>query len=216
MCLKKSRNELAIFDFSEYNTLSQNVQTGMTPEKFQSNIRRFLQKAQHPRFKKLYRELVYRPMVELLGFLRDNEFQIYLCSGGDVDFLRTFSNELYQIPPSKVIGSNWSYKIAGEGENLKIVRQKPGAPENIKEMKVTNIHTRIGMIPILAAGNSDGDLQMLEYCDSGQKITLQLLVTHDDQNREYAYERGAEKIQKKAKKYGWTVISMDRDFKNVF
>jgi hypothetical protein len=72
------------------------------------------------------------------------------------------------------------------------------------------------MIPILAAGNSDGDLQMLEYCDSGQKITLQLLVTHDDQNREYAYERGAEKIQKKAKKYGWTVISMDRDFKNVF
>jgi hypothetical protein len=216
MCLKKSENELAIFDFGEYNTLSQNVQTGMTPEKFQSNIRRFLRKAKHPRFKKLYRELVYRPMLELLDFLRENEFQIYLCSGGDVDFLRTISNELYHIPPPKVIGSNWSYKIEGEGENLKIVRKQPSAPENIKEIKVTNIHTRIGMIPILAVGNSDGDLQMLEYCDSRQKITLQLLIKHDDQNREYAYDYGAEEIQKKAKEFGWTVISMDRDFKKVF
>ncbi len=217
--LTQCGEELANFAFSQYGTLSQKVQTGMTPQKFQSNIRRFLREKQHPRFKQPYNELVYQPMIELIDFLRKNEFCIYLCSGGDVDFLRTVSMDLYQIEPSEVIGSSWSYQkkyTPKEDHKMQIVRAQPSAPVNLGMTKATNIHTHIGKRPILAVGNSNEDLEMLEYSESRKKTTLQLLLKHDDPIREYKYNNKAKKVQRIAKTYGWAIISMANDFKTIF
>jgi len=191
--------------------------TGMSQTEFENQVKQFFKTAQHPRFKQPYTKLIYQPMVELVGYLKLNDFDVYICTGGGIDFVRTISEEAYGIPPEKVIGSavQKTFEITAKGTDF--VRQpKLVEPINDKEGKPVNIDRYIGKKPAIAVGNSDGDIQMLQYTDSNPKLDLELLLHHDDPEREYDYNSGTEKALILAKENDWTVISLKKDFKRVF
>ena len=180
---------------------------GITPEAFEEAARRFFDTARHPRFGVPYHRLTYRPMRELLELLRANGFKVFIASAGGRDFVRAVSEEIYGVPRESVIGSSavleWS-----EGRVLRTraltqpVDDGPGKP--------VHIYDRVGLPPVLAAGNADGDIQMLELARLG------ILLHHDDAEREYAYDTGAEKALAAAADHGWVVVSMRHDFAAVF
>jgi phosphoserine phosphatase len=191
--------------------------TGMSQTEFENQVKQFFKTAQHPRFKQPYTKLIYQPMVELVGYLKLNDFDVYICTGGGIDFVRTISEEAYGIPPEKVIGSavQKTFEITAKGTDF--VRQpKLVEPINDKKGKPVNIDRYIGKKPAIAVGNSDGDIQMLQYTDSNPKLDLELLLHHDDPEREYDYNSGTEKALILAKENDWTVISLKKDFKRVF
>jgi len=191
--------------------------TGMTQPEYEEKVKEFLTTAQHPRFKKPYTELIYQPMVELVKYLKLNDFQVYICSGSDIDFVRILANLTYGIPPENVIGTaiEKTFEISPQGVNL--VRQsKLIEPLNDKAGKPVNINRYIGKIPVMAVGNSDGDIPMLQYTSSNPQANLELLLHHDDIQREYDYNQGAEKALILAKENNWTIITMKEDFKQVF
>jgi hypothetical protein len=194
---------------------------GMSEEEFDRIARTWFGKARHPMFDRLFTRLTYRPQVELLGYLRDNGFKTYIVSGGGIDLMRAFAEEAYGIPREQVIGS--SAKLRFEAQDGKPVLMKLGELNSFddREAKPQNIGLHIGRRPILAFGNSDGDLAMLRYTRTGPGARLALLIHHDDAEREVAYDREfklsplAEALDK-AKEYGITVVSMKRDWKTVF
>jgi phosphoserine phosphatase len=191
--------------------------TGMSQTEFENQVKQFFKTAQHPRFKQPYTKLIYQPMVELVGYLKLNDFDVYICSGGGIDFIRAISEDAYGIPPENVIGSavQKTFEITAKGTDF--VRQpKLVEPINDKEGKPVNIDRYIGKKPAIAVGNSDGDIQMLQYTDSNPKPDLELLLHHDDLEREYDYNTGTEKALILAKENDWTVISLKKDFKRVF
>jgi len=191
--------------------------TGMSQTEFENQVKQFFKTAQHPRFKQPYTQLIYQPMVELVGYLKLNDFDVYICSGGGIDFIRAISEDAYGIPPENVIGSavQKTFEITAKGTDF--VRQpKLVEPINDKEGKPVNIDRYIGKKPAIAVGNSDGDIQMLQYTDSNPKLDLELLLHHDDLEREYDYNTGTEKALALAKENDWTVISLKKDFKRVF
>jgi len=189
---------------------------GISEEQFDREVQRFFQTWKHPRFQVGYKQLVYQPMLELLAYLRQNGFKTFICTGGGIEFVRQVSLPLYGIPPEQVIGSSVKYEYR-EGQGGGAIFRLP-AIDLITDQagKPVGIQLHIGRRPILAAGNSDGDLQMLEYTSGHKGATLQLLVHHDDAAREYAYDKGAEKTLALAKQRHWTVISIKKDFKTVF
>lgn len=194
---------------------------GITTEEYARVAGDWLATAKHPRFKRRFTECVYQPQVELLAYLRANGFKTYLVTGGGVDFVRAFAEEVYGVPPEQVIGS--SGKTRFELRDGKAVLVKLPAIGNVddREGKPINIHLHIGRRPILAFGNSDGDLQMLQYTDSGPRPRLMLLVHHDDAEREYAYDRKSaigrlDKALDEAGRRKWTVVSMKGDWKTIF
>ena len=195
--------------------------SGMTDEEFGEIAHRWLSTARHPRFGRLFKECIYRPQIELLDYLRLNGFKTYIVSGGGVDFMRAFAEEVYGIPREQVIGS--SVKTRLDIKNKGVVLLKAGDLNSFddREVKPQNIGLHIGRRPILAFGNSDGDLAMLRYTKTGVGARLALLVHHDDADREVAYDRDfrlsplAEALDK-AKEYGITVVSMRRDWKAIF
>jgi phosphoserine phosphatase len=180
---------------------------GITPEAFEEAARSFFATARHPRFGVPYDQLAYRPMRELLDLLRASGFKVFVASAGGRDFMRAVSEEIYGVPRESVIGSSavleWS-----EGRVLRTraltqpLDDGPGKP--------VHIYDRLGLPPVLAAGNADGDIQMLELARFG------ILLHHDDAEREYAYDAGAEKALEAAAAAGWVVVSMRRDFATVF
>jgi phosphoserine phosphatase len=194
---------------------------GMTTDEFSKTVADWLAHARHPRFNRPYDELVYQPQLELLDYLRANGFKTFIVSGGGVEFMRVFAEKAYGIPPEQVVGSSGVLKF----------EMRDGTPVLVKQAKVefvddgpgkpVGIERFIGRRPILAFGNSDGDLAMLRYAKSGQGSRLALLVHHDDAAREFAYDRDfalsplAEALDK-AGEYGITVVSMKRDWKTVF
>ncbi|QGY31648.1 HAD family hydrolase [Pantoea cypripedii] len=195
---------------------------GMTTDAYQANVLHWLAAARDPRFKRPYTELVYQPMLELLNYLRANGFKTYIVSGGGADFMRPWTEKVYGIPPEQVIGST---------DNITFEQDKQGHPQLIKqgainfiddgENKPVAIHRYIGRMPILAFGNSDGDLPMLQYVSSGPGSRLVLYLHHDDADREYAYDRKSSfgKLDKgldEARAKGWPVVSMKTDWKVVF
>jgi hypothetical protein len=188
----------------------------MKEEQYELQVRKFLETWKHPRYQAGYQQLVYQPMLELLAYLRQKGIKTFICTGGGLEFVRQFSLSLYGIPPEQVIGSSVKYKYrAGQGGGaifrlpaLDLSNDGPGKPVGIQ------IH--IGRRPLLAAGNSDGDLQMLEFTAGRRGPSLQLLVHHDDPVREYAYDKGTEKALAIARQRHWTVISIKNDFKVVF
>lgn len=194
---------------------------GMSPEEFLSTARSWLAAAKHPRFDRLYTDCIYQPQLELLDYLRSNGFQVYIVSGGGIDFIRAFADPTYGVARHQVIGSSTKTRFDmkdGKGSLTKLpsinsVDDHAGKPVNI------NLH--VGQRPILAFGNSDGDLEMLAYTAANQYPTLQLLVHHDDAAREYAYDRQSkigqlDKAWDDAKKFDWIVVSMKDDWKTVF
>ena len=195
--------------------------SGMSPEEFGKIAHRWLAGARHSRFDRPITGCVYRPQIELLALLRANGFKTFIVSGGGVDFLRAFSEATYGIPPEQVIGSSamTRFVIGPEGGDL----EKLGKLQSLddKEGKPININLHIGRRPILAFGNSDGDLQMLQYTGGGDGARLMLLLHHDDAEREYAYDRVSpvgklDRALDEAALRGWLVVSMKRDFKVVF
>ncbi|AKB50902.1 haloacid dehalogenase-like hydrolase [Methanosarcina barkeri str. Wiesmoor] len=190
---------------------------GMSQDNFMLIAKEFLETARHPRFGVLYRDLTYKPMVEFVHYLGDNGFKVFLASGGGMSFMRTVSEEIYNIPRERVIGSNIAFetRLTDEGP---VVFRRPGLVDPIDDGpgKPVNIELHIGRKPILTAGNSDGDLHMLWLAQKSGHCSLSLLLRHDDAEREYTYDEGSEKTLQMAEERGWIVISMKDDWKTVF
>jgi hypothetical protein len=194
---------------------------GITTDEFALTVQKWITSARHPGTGRLYTEMVYQPMVELLIYLRSNGFKTFIVSGGGVEFMRGWTEWVYGIPPEQVIGSVG--KLALESRDGKPVLIKLPEVDFIddKENKPAQIQNRIGRRPIAAFGNSDGDLQMLQWVTAGSGARLALFVHHDDPEREFAYDR-ADKLQKFDKGWdeavakGWVVVSMKNDWKTVF
>ena len=190
---------------------------GMSQTEFQAQAYSFLTNSRHPRFDVPFKQCGYLPMVELLHYLRAHGFKVFIASAGGMSFVRTVSEEIYDIPRENVIGSNIMFELGREGD-LVTVQRRPGLLQPISDGpgKPLNIELHIGRPPVLAAGNADGDLEMFEYAASSGKPFLNLLLRHDDAAREYAYDSGAERVQQQARSRGWTMVSMEKDFKKVF
>jgi haloacid dehalogenase-like hydrolase len=194
---------------------------GMTTDEFESIVTDWLARAKHPRFKRPYTECVYKPMLELLTYLRNNDFKTFIVSGGGIEFMRPWAQEVYGIPPEQVVGSSIKTRFVTEGDGASLVRLPEIDFINDKAGKPVGIHKFIGRRPILASGNSDGDLQMLQYTAAGKGPRLILLLHHDDAEREYAYDRDShvgrlDKALDEARRREWVVVSMKKDFRAVF
>ena len=194
---------------------------GMTTDVFRDAVLDWTETARHPRFGKRYIELVYQPMLELLAYLRSNVFKTFIVSGGGVDFMRPWTEKVYGIPPEQVIGSSGKLKFELRSGVPVLLKLPQIDLVDDKDGKPVGIQSRIGRRPIAAFGNSDGDLQMLEWATSGRGARFALFVHHDDAAREFAYDR-EDKLQQfnagwdEAVAKGWTVVSMRDDWKTVF
>ena len=199
------------------------LDAGRTTEEFTRDAEAWLAAAKHPRFGVPFRELTYAPMVELMELLRAREFRVFIVTGGGVEFVRAVGEELYGVTPDDVVGSAVQVSFERRDGRIVLVRQAAmlGSP-NEGPPKAINIQTHIGRRPILAAGNSAGDTEMLEYAHTGERPSLCLVVDHDDEEREYAYAGAsvtnpdAESIVDTASRLGWTVVSMRDDWNRVF
>jgi phosphoglycolate phosphatase-like HAD superfamily hydrolase len=195
--------------------------SGMTTEEFEKIVKDWLATARHPKFKRPYTDLAYQPMLELLAYLRANGFKTFITSGGGVEFMRAFAEQVYGIPPEQVIGSTGEQKF--ELRDGKPVLVKLPAVDFIdnEEGKPIAIQKFIGRRPIAAFGNSDGDLQMLQWTAAGSGPRLCLYVHHTDAEREWAYDRQSsigelDKGLDEAQGRGWTVVDMKKDWKRIF
>ncbi|MFJ5382632.1 HAD family hydrolase [Cupriavidus sp. CER94] len=195
--------------------------SGMTVDEYDRTIRAWLDTARHPKFNRPYTDLVFQPQIELLNYLRANGFKTFIVSGGTIEFMRPWSERVYGIPPEQVVGSTQAvtYELRNgqptlvRGPKLEFINDGAGKP--------VGIYRQIGRRPILAVGNSDGDLQMLQYTMAGTGQRLAVLVHHDDAEREFAYDRksGIGKLDKaldEAVTRGWTVISMKQDWARIY
>jgi phosphoserine phosphatase len=194
---------------------------GMTTAEFDATIREFLKTAKHPEKHRLYTELVFQPMLELLQYLRANGFKTWIVSGGGADFVRVFSGDVYGIPPEQVVGSSIEMTFEMRPDGPVIVRQPKVAFIDDKAGKPVGIQRHIGRRPVAAFGNSDGDLQMLEWTAAGDGARLMLLVHHTDTQREWSYdhESSVGKLDvalAEAKKDGWVVVDMKDDWKVIY
>ena len=197
------------------------TQAGMTTDEYEKAVAEWIAKARHPQTKRLYSEMVFQPMLELLAYLHANGFKTYIVSGGSTEFMRPWSEKVYGILPEQVIGSNIKTKfeirngkpvIAGL-PNIEFVNDNVGKP--------VGIQNHIGRRPIASFGNSDGDLQMMQWTSAGKGSHLCLYVHHNDATREWAYDRTSnigrlDKGLDKAPDNGWTVVSMKDDWKVVY
>ncbi|KFC66580.1 NapD-like protein [Bosea sp. LC85] len=196
--------------------------SGMTTQEFERSVANWLNTARHPTKKRPFTEMVYQPQLELLAYLRANGFKTFIVSGGGVEFMRVFADKVYGIPPEQVVGSSGAVTF----------RMGPsGKPELFKDAKVefiddgpgkpVGINRFIGRRPILAFGNSDGDLQMLQYTAAGDGPRLTLIIHHTDAEREWAYDRKSrigklDKALDEGQAKGWTIVDMKSDWKAVF
>lgn len=215
------KEEMVAVTVDELMELIIMAHAGMTTEEFEKMVKDWLATARHPKTGRLYTEMVYQPMIELLAYLRANGFKTFIVSGGGVEFMRPWTEKVYGIPPEQVIGSSGKLKFElrdGKPELLKL-------PEiefiDDKENKPVGIQQHIGRRPIAAFGNSDGDLQMLQWTAGGPGARFCLYVHHTDAEREWAYDRTSSigKLDKgwdEAITKGWTVVNMKDDWKTIF
>ncbi|WP_409527486.1 HAD family hydrolase [Rhizobium leguminosarum] len=195
---------------------------GMTSGEFQKVVTDWLSTARDPKFKRPYTELVYQPMVELLAYLRANGFKTFIVSGGGVEFMRPWAEKVYGIPPEQVIGSSIKTEFRMQDDTPTLFRLPEVNFIDDKAGKPVGINQQIGRRPIAAFGNSDGDLQMLQWTTmAGAPARLGVLIHHTDAEREYAYDRDTEfgrldKALDAAAITGWTVVDMKADWKQVF
>ena len=193
----------------------------MTTDEFNKIVRDWVATARHPRTKRLYTEMVYQPMLELLAYLRANGFKTFIVSGGGVEFMRPWTEKVYGIPPEQVIGSSIKTKFELRDGKPVLVRLPEINFIDDKAGKPVGIHQYIGRRPIAAFGNSDGDLQMLQWTAAGAGPRLMLLLHHTDAEREWAYDRKShvgrlDKALDEAQAKGWTVVDMKNDWKTIF
>jgi hypothetical protein len=194
---------------------------GMTTEGFERIVKDWMASARHPKTGRLYTEMVYQPMLELLGYLRANGFKTFIVSGGGIEFMRPWTEKVYGIPPEQVVGSSIKTKYEIREGKPVLVRLPELNFIDDKAGKPVGIHSHIGRRPIAAFGNSDGDLQMLQWTCAGPGARLCLYVHHTDGDREWAYDRGSavgrlDQGLDEARTRGWTVADMKRDWKVIF
>jgi len=218
---------VAHFTEKDWTEIVGATHAGMSTDEFLDIAKRWLETAKHPRFERLHTELVYQPMLEVLNYLRASEFDTYIVTGGGQEFVRVYSQRVYDIPPEQVVGSSI----------LTTYEMKDGKPALMRLPKVffiddhdgkaIGINLFIGKRPYAAFGNSDGDREMLEWTGAGDGARLKMLVHHDDAEREYAYGPAGDlpdtkvgtfsvSLMDEAKARGWTVISMKNDWKRIF
>jgi phosphoserine phosphatase len=194
---------------------------GMTTEAFEQVVSDWLASARHPRFNRPYTDLVYQPMLELMDYLRANDFKVFIVSGGGIDFMRVWVEEVYGIPRDQVVGSSIRTEFVMEDGVAGIRRLAEIDFIDDKAGKPVGINRFIGRRPVFASGNSDGDLQMMQYTDSGEGKRFMLYLHHTDAEREWAYDREShvgrlDKGLLEAEEKGWTVIDMKEDWKVVY
>jgi phosphoserine phosphatase len=194
---------------------------GMTTVEFEQIVEDWIATARHPRFERLFTECVYQPMLELLSYLRANDFKTFIISGGGIEFMRPWTEDVYGIPPENVVGSviRTNYEMQDGAPvlmrlpEIDFIDDKAGKP--------VGIHRFIGRRPAAAFGNSDGDLQMLQWTAAGDGERFMLLLHHTDAEREWAYDRDShvgrlDKALDEARKRGWTVVDMKRDWNVIY
>ena len=194
---------------------------GMTTDEFSEIVSNWMRTAKHPRFDRPYTQCVFQPMLELLAYLRANAFETYIVSGGGVEFMRPWAQEVYGVRPEQVIGSSVKTKFEIRDNQPVLIRLPEVDFINDKGGKPVGINKFIGRRPIAAFGNSDGDLEMLQWTASGKGKRLMLIVHHTDSDREYAYDRKSsvgtlDKALDEATAKGWIVVNMKRDWKVIF
>jgi phosphoglycolate phosphatase-like HAD superfamily hydrolase len=194
---------------------------GMTSEEFERTAREWLATARHPKTGKLYRKMTYQPMLELLAYLRSNGFKTFIVSGGGVEFVRAFSEQAYGIPPEQVVGSSGKLNYEFRDGKPALVKLPELAFIDDKAGKPVGIQQHIGRQPIAAFGNSDGDLQMLQWTCGRPGPRLCLYVRHTDDRREWAYDRTSHigKLDKgldEARAKGWTIVDMKSDWNQIY
>ena len=202
-------------------TIIMATHAGMTTTEFEQIVKEWLKTARHPRFSRRYNELVYQPMLELLAYLRANGFKTHIVSGGGIEFMRPWAEQVYGIPPEQVVGSSIKTKFEIRDGKPVLVRLPELNFIDDKEGKPVGINSHIGRRPIAAFGNSDGDLQMLQWTTTGKGSRFGLIVHHTDAEREWAYDRDShigrlDKAWDVAKARGWTVVDMKRDWKVIY
>ncbi|WP_103070157.1 HAD family hydrolase [Aquimarina sediminis] len=190
-------------------------------EKFDSIVTNWLKTSKHPKLNKPYTELVYQPMLELLEYLRKHQFKLYIVSGGSVEFMRIWAPEVYGIPKEQIIGTTLRTQMKSVNGKPIIQRLPELLHNNDHEGKVISIDKIIGKKPIIAVGNSDGDLEMMQYTNSVEGSKLILYVKHTDEKREFFYDEDTrfgvlKKGITEAKKNNWTIIDMKKDWKIVY
>src|SRR5712671_6782782 len=195
--------------------------SGMSSEEFEKIAMDWLAAARHPRFNRPYTELVYQPMLELLAYLRANGFKTFIVSGGGIEFMRPWTERVYGIPPEQVVGSSIKTKFEMRGGRPALFRLPEINFIDDKAGKPVGINEHIGRRPIAAFGNSDGDLEMLQWATLSGGVRLGLIVHHTDAEREYAYDRQShfgklDKALDAAVSNRWTLVDMKKDWKRVF
>ena len=195
--------------------------SGMSTEEFETIVKGWLASARHPKTKRPYTKMVYQPMLELLAYLRANGFKTFIVSGGGIEFMRPWTEEVYGIPPEQVVGSSGKLKYDPSGGKPRIMKLPAVDFIDDKEGKPVGIQSHIGRRPIAAFGNSDGDQQMLQWTMAGGGARFALLVHHTDAEREWAYDRTShigklDKAWDEAVAKGWTVVDMKSDWKTIF
>ncbi|MBM68474.1 MAG: haloacid dehalogenase [Haliea sp.] len=203
------------------NELIMTTHAGMTTDEFAVLVRDWIANARHPETGRLFTDMVYQPMLELLAYLRANDFKTFIVSGGGIEFMRPWTEAVYGIPPEQVVGSSVVTEFALREGKPVLVRLPEIRFIDDKEGKPVGINSHIGRRPVFASGNSDGDLQMLQYTAAGQGPRFMLYLHHTDAEREWAYDREShvgrlDKGLDEARARGWTVIDMQRDWKAVF
>jgi phosphoserine phosphatase len=195
--------------------------TGMTTETFDDYAKTWLSQAKHPKTGKLYTEMIFQPMLEMLDYLRSQDFKTYIVSGGETGFMRAFAEKVYGIPPEQVIGTTFVTAFQYKDGKASIIRSPKLAHNDDGPGKPESIDVVIGKRPILAFGNSDGDLQMLQWTAAGQGKRFMGLVHHTDAKREWAYDRQSDigrldKALDEAKSRGWTIVDMAAEWRRVY
>lgn len=194
---------------------------GNTTEEFEKIVTDWIAGARHPKTNRLYTEMVFQPMIEVMEYLRENGFKTFIVSGGGIEFMRPWSERVYGIPPEQVVGSSIVTQFEMRDDGPVLVRLPEVNFIDDEEGKPVGIHQHIGRRPIAAFGNSDGDLQMLQWTTAGEGRRFALYVHHTDAEREWAYDRDSaigslDKGLDEARAKGWTVVDMKQDWKVVY
>lgn len=194
---------------------------GMTTDEFEKTVKNWIATAKHPQTGRLFTEMVYQPMVELLAYLRAHDFKTFIVSGGGIEFMRPWTEQVYGIPPEQVVGSSGKLQYAMRDGQPVLVKLPEINFIDDKDGKPVGIQTHIGRRPILAFGNSDGDLQMLQWTASGSGARFMALIHHTDAEREWAYDRKSsigrlDHALDEAKNKGWMLVDMKQDWKTIY
>lgn len=193
---------------------------GLTSDMYSAMVTEWLTTARHPRFDRPYTDLVYQPMLELLAYLRDNGFKTYIVSGGGAEFMRSWAEKVYGIPPEQVVGSTIKVRYEERDGETVLIRLAEVELIDDRAGKAEGIHRAIGKRPIAAFGNSDGDYEMLRWATSGRGKRLGMIVHHTDTAREWAYDRKSrvgrlDKVLDEAPRRGWILADMKDDWKVI-